>query len=105
MPIYEYRCPECGPFTTSRRMAERNDPADCPDCRTPATRMISAPRLALLDASRRHAHTTNERSSHSPRVEKRHVHSSSCGCGQTPRAASPGAVKARTGHRPWMISH
>ncbi|MGN8160582.1 FmdB family zinc ribbon protein [Salinisphaera sp. RV14] len=105
MPLYEYRCPKCGPFTASRRMAERNAPADCPDCSTSATRMISAPRLALLDAARRHAHATNERSSHSPRVEKNHVHSSNCGCGKPSQAANPGGVRTRTGHRPWMISH
>ncbi|MCA9729135.1 MAG: zinc ribbon domain-containing protein [Candidatus Eisenbacteria bacterium] len=33
MPFYEYHCPGCGqPFTLLRPMAERDQPAECPQC-------------------------------------------------------------------------
>jgi len=30
--LYPYRCPECGPFEVSKRMAEASRPEPCPDC-------------------------------------------------------------------------
>ncbi|WP_037336988.1 FmdB family zinc ribbon protein [Salinisphaera hydrothermalis] len=105
MPIYEYRCPECGPFETNRRMSECDAPADCPVCKASAGRIMSAPRLAVLDAGIRHAHATNERSAHSPRFETKHEHSAGCGCGTATQSARRDGIRTRTGHRPWMISH
>lgn len=33
MPLYEYRCRDCGHrFEAMRRMSERTDPLPCPDC-------------------------------------------------------------------------
>lgn len=33
MPFYEYACRKCGrKFDLMRRLAERDDPAACPDC-------------------------------------------------------------------------
>ena len=32
MPVYEYLCNDCGPFTDMRPMAECDDPQDCPRC-------------------------------------------------------------------------
>jgi putative FmdB family regulatory protein len=33
MPLYEYRCPECGvSFEKLRRMSEADQPAECPNC-------------------------------------------------------------------------
>ncbi|MBM3288479.1 MAG: zinc ribbon domain-containing protein [Candidatus Eisenbacteria bacterium] len=33
MPFYEYSCEKCGArFDLMRRMAERDDPAVCPEC-------------------------------------------------------------------------
>ena len=33
MPFYEYHCPSCNTgFTLMRTMAERDEPATCPDC-------------------------------------------------------------------------
>ena len=33
MPVYVYRCPKCGKvFEATRRMADRNDPIECPEC-------------------------------------------------------------------------
>jgi putative FmdB family regulatory protein len=33
MPFYEYSCPKCGmTFDLMRPMADRDDPAACPEC-------------------------------------------------------------------------
>ena len=32
MPVYEYLCNDCGPFTDMRPMAECDYPQDCPQC-------------------------------------------------------------------------
>ena len=32
MPIYQYECEDCGPFTAMRRMAQFRDPCACPEC-------------------------------------------------------------------------
>ena len=32
MPVYDYACEACGPFTVLRPMAQFRDPHDCPDC-------------------------------------------------------------------------
>ncbi len=38
MPFYEYFCKKCGSkFDLMRRLAERDDPAACPDCGAKST--------------------------------------------------------------------
>ncbi|WP_158932834.1 FmdB family zinc ribbon protein [Acidisphaera sp. S103] len=46
MPTYEYECPDCGPFSDVRPMAEFDQPQPCPDCEQPAPRLLTAPALA-----------------------------------------------------------
>jgi putative FmdB family regulatory protein len=42
MPIYEYRCERCGAvFSELRRIAERDEPAQCPNCGGPAKVILS----------------------------------------------------------------
>jgi putative FmdB family regulatory protein len=44
MPVYDYECADCGAFETTRRIAERDDPATCPNCGAHAPRVtIGAP--------------------------------------------------------------
>ncbi|WP_409567228.1 FmdB family zinc ribbon protein [Methylobacterium sp. E-016] len=38
MPIYEYACEMCGPFTAMRPMAQFLDACPCPECGTGTTR-------------------------------------------------------------------
>jgi putative FmdB family regulatory protein len=45
MPTYDYECPDCGPFTEVRPMAEFDRPQPCPDCTQPAPRLLTAPAL------------------------------------------------------------
>ncbi|GJD51242.1 hypothetical protein OPKNFCMD_3994 [Methylobacterium crusticola] len=100
MPVYDYACEACGPFTVLRPMAQFRDPHDCPGCGAAAPRaFLSAPRLSGLDAATRAAHATNERSRHAPRR-----HGAGCGC-CGPKTAAPAAAKSFPAARPWMISH
>ncbi|MGA8649835.1 MAG: FmdB family zinc ribbon protein [Xanthobacteraceae bacterium] len=47
MPVYDYLCTRCGPFTEMRPMAEAGLPHKCPTCRKTAPRaFLTAPYLA-----------------------------------------------------------
>jgi len=108
MPFYDYECPDCGSFETLRSIARRDEPAHCPQCGTAASRILTVPSYALMDANVRTAHATNERARHEPRKASSHVHGPGCGCGS---GKSKSTVKAADGSksfpskRPWMISH
>ena len=67
MPIYDFECASCGPFSVMRRIADREQPSCCPDCGAQGDRVVSAPSLALMGGARRAAHATNERAAHAPR--------------------------------------
>ena len=107
MPTYEYDCPRCGPFEAVRPMAEFQAPHPCAGCGGPAPRvLLSAPRLSGMDAGRRDAHATNERSANAPK-RSGDAHPSSCGCCKPrSRTLSAEAVPASSpAARPWMIGH
>jgi len=106
MPMYDYYCNGCdNEFTVLRPMAQCSDPAECVQCGTMAPRMISAPRLATMSAERRHAHQTNERSQHAPRMAKRgHVCGPSCSHNKGDGAQAT-MKSAPASKRPWMIGH
>lgn len=104
MPVYDYACQTCGPFTVLRPMAQFRDPHDCPDCGGPCERaFLTAPRLSGMDAATKTAHATNERSRHAPRRS----HGAGCGCcaPKAKAAAAPATAKSFPAARPWMISH
>ena len=46
MPTYDYECPDCGPFSEIRPMAEFDRAQPCPDCSALAPRLLTAPALA-----------------------------------------------------------
>jgi putative FmdB family regulatory protein len=111
MPVYEYLCDSCGPFTDMRPMAECELPQDCPDCGTMAPRVIlTAPNYFSMSAERRTAHATNERSSHAPKSSKDAGHGAGCSCcssskpSRLTRRGKDGSKSFPTS-RPWMISH
>ncbi len=112
MPVYEYLCDSCGPFTDLRPMAECDLPRDCPDCHTTAPRVIlTAPHLFGMTAERRRAHATNERSAHAPKTlgDMKASHGAGCACcsGGSTRMTRRGkdGAKSFPASRPWMISH
>lgn len=43
MPLYEYRCAQCGSFDRWRDTSQANVPLPCPHCSAPARRVFSAP--------------------------------------------------------------
>ena len=111
MPVYEYLCNDCGPFTDMRPMAECDDPQDCPRCETQSPRvLLTAPNCFCMPSDRRKAHATNERSTHAPHV---------CGAGCSHGAArsKPAGTSAsgrdrpalqtsgKENSRPWMLGH
>ncbi|UGV27531.1 zinc ribbon domain-containing protein [Rhodopseudomonas boonkerdii] len=113
MPVYEYLCDDCGPFTDMRPMAECDDPQFCPICTISSPRVIlTPPAFFCMPSDKRKAHATNERSTHAPQTvaEYKAKHAPGCGCcsGKKPsrlmKKTATGAKSFPTA-RPWMISH
>jgi putative FmdB family regulatory protein len=112
MPVYDYLCERCGPFTEMRPMADCHASNDCPRCGREAPRaFLTAPYCAAMPAERRLAHATNERSAHAPSTlsQTKASHGAGCRCcsGKSMRATKRGknGAKSFPGTRPWMISH
>jgi putative FmdB family regulatory protein len=106
MPVYDYACEGCGPFTAMRPMAECDASHPCPECGEDAARAwLSAPRLGVMSPQRRNAFATNERSAQAPRSS----HGAGCACCTSSNAkfgkSGRNAAKSFPGKRPWMISH
>ncbi len=60
MPVYDYLCNDCGPFTDMRPMAECDEPQDCPRCAAEAPRaFLTAPNFFCMSSDKRKAHATN----------------------------------------------
>ncbi|WP_299967926.1 FmdB family zinc ribbon protein [uncultured Roseobacter sp.] len=109
MPLYDYLCETCGPFTAFAKLDQYADPIACPDCTATAPRvMMNAPRLAIMNGSTRVAHATNERSADSP---KRSSHGPGCACCSSGKSRPSKTLHHADGaksfptKRPWMISH
>jgi len=117
MPVYDYLCDRCGPFTDMRPMADSGLPHECPECGKDSPRAyLTAPYFSALSADRRLAHATNERSASSPRTlsELKRTHGSGCSCcsGKSFRyekgaqgGTGQSGAKGFPTRRPWMISH
>lgn len=112
MPVYDYLCDDCGPFTDFRPMAECDDPQNCPQCTASVPRaFLNVPYYATMKSESRKAHAINERSSHAPKTvgEYKAAHAPGCGCcsGKKSRlmTKSKSGAKGFPTARPWMISH
>jgi putative FmdB family regulatory protein len=112
MPVYDYVCGDCGPFTDIRPMAECDSPQDCPTCANSSPRAIlKAPNFSCMSSDRRKAYATNERSANAPKTIGEYKASHGAGCGCCSGKPSPLVKKTRGGAksfptaRPWMISH
>jgi len=115
MPVYEYLCNDCGPFTDMRPMAECDLSQACPQCEAQSPRVIlTAPKFLSMSSDQRKAHATNERSSNAPKTlgEYKASHGPGCGC-CSGSAKKPARLMTKTKSgakgfptaRPWMISH
>jgi putative FmdB family regulatory protein len=89
MPLYEFRCTNCGIFDEWRNSIDRHPPATCPTCQESARRIISIPNIQLNGSLR-----LNKIENPEPQlVQKQEID-------PTQRA------KPRShGGRPWMINH
>jgi putative FmdB family regulatory protein len=112
MPVYEYLCNDCGPFTAMRPMAECDLPSGCPACSADAPRVIlTAPHCSTVPAAKRQAHAANERSARAPLTLAafKASHGAGCACcsGKSSRMTRRGkdGSKSFPASRPWMISH
>lgn len=86
MPLYEFRCHDCGPFDQWLTLAECSNPITCPSCEKPARRIFSPP--SVLSGSLRLKKENPE-----PQLVKRD------------RDPEPSRVRSHTNGRPWMIGH
>jgi putative FmdB family regulatory protein len=112
MPIYDYLCEDCGPFSEMRPMAESDRSCECPHCGLDSRRAwLTAPRIAGMSTELRLAHATNERSAHAPStlsgMKKSHGAGCACCSGKSSRLTRRGksGSKSFPTARPWMISH
>ena len=87
MPLYDYKCANCGPFDVWRKMAEVRTPLACPECGVIATRVFTAPNISLNTSISRVSNSVE------PRLVQRQ---------EAPATPVPQSPK---GGRPWMIGH
>ena len=85
MPLYEFRCKDCGVFDVWRPMAESSAPANCPECDERGNRIFSTP--MTLSRTVRMKKVNAE-----PELVKRELEP------KTPR------VQHHSGSRPWMVA-
>lgn len=80
MPIYDYECKGCGPFTAMRPMAQFRDPCACPACGADASRkLLGAPAIASINPASHIAHAATPPGA----TDVRHssaAHPAGCGC-------------------------
>ena len=91
MPIYEYRCKNCGEFSAMRSLLEYNAPMQCPECDVLAVKILSAPNINLNSGS---FSAINRINSAEPKLVKR----------QATQPTKPKHQQVNS-NRPWMISH
>ncbi|HEY9814273.1 MAG: zinc ribbon domain-containing protein [Leptolyngbya sp. DLM2.Bin15] len=89
MPLYEFRCADCGPFEQWRAMAEAKNPMHCPECHEVAKRIFSAPSVMLNSSFR-----LREKPSAEPKLVKREE-----------REPAANKYTNHTAGRPWMLNH
>jgi len=93
MPVYEYECRACGPFSDARPMASCALPAPCPRCAGDAPRVLSATAIGGGRGRRR-------RSAEPELKVKKHAEP------KKPSKTDPlRAPRHDHGGRPWMIGH
>ncbi|WP_308196980.1 FmdB family zinc ribbon protein [Rhodococcus sp. CH91] len=66
MPLYEFRCDECGPFDVSLPMSEVSAAAPCPSCAQPARRALTPPRLGRGGSTAARLHDATARTASEP---------------------------------------
>ena len=82
MPVYDYECARCGPFTEMRPMAECDLPHECPQCGKKVPRaFLTAPYFATS----RLASAASAEAARAPKAFASHGGSCSCCSGGSMR--------------------
>jgi putative FmdB family regulatory protein len=68
MTIYEYLCPDCGPFEARLPLGTAPPGRDCAKCRRTARRVFSTPNLARTSPLLASARAREERGREAPEV-------------------------------------
>ncbi|MCK0089786.1 zinc ribbon domain-containing protein [Rhodococcus sp. HNM0563] len=68
MPLYDFRCAECGPFDASIPMNDVGPSTACPSCGQHAPRAITAPRLGRGSSTAMRLHDATARTASEPGV-------------------------------------
>lgn len=89
MPLYEFKCDDCGLFDLWRTMSESSEPAYCPSCQTLGKRIFSAPAVNLSGS------LSLRKASAEPELVTK-----SCD-----REPSPRKFQNQSCGRPWMLNH
>ena len=92
MPLYEYRCGDCGEFEALRSLSEYNTPINCPQCDTVASKIFSAPNINLNSGSLSAIAKSNNGE---PRLVQK----------KQKEPTKPRYQTAKKSSRPWMVSH
>lgn len=71
MPIYTYRCSQCGPFERVRPIADRKAQARCPSCEAVSHRVFDSPYLPQNPAALGRAKEAADHSAEKPAVATR----------------------------------
>lgn len=105
MPMYDYRCKNCGTFESMTPLERSDDEAPCPRCGSAAPRLLSAPRFFRPFSGIRHEVLRRSEKGRDPKVVREgegspltgsSIHNASCGCGHG---------HTDSGYPPWMLKH
>ena len=92
MPIYDYDCGRCGPFSAMQPMARFQESCACPVCGAEASRtIVSAPAIASINLGGSIGHKAIQPSARYPRSSA--THPAGCGCYMR-QLRLPGALSA-----------
>ena len=83
MPVYDYLCAKCGPFTDMRPMAESALPLGCPACGKKSPRaFLTAPYFATASSDRGFTSAVGDQGASRPRSysDWQRSHGGGCNC-------------------------
>lgn len=92
MPLYEYRCDDCGEFEAWQSLANYKAPTPCPECDAIAIKIFSVPNVNLNSGS---FSAIDKINSAEPRLVKR----------KQQEPTKPRYQSTQSASRPWMVSH
>ncbi|WP_104081690.1 FmdB family zinc ribbon protein [Cryobacterium sp. Y11] len=68
IPLYSFRCPDCGEFDADLSLTGNTSDTSCPNCRQMAARVFTAPNFGSRSRALDYAFTQAGRSSEVPEV-------------------------------------